>query len=167
MLWGEMDKRVILLVEDNPVDAELTLLALKRSRILNPVVWVRDGAEALDYLFARGAYASRNALDLPALILLDLKLPKVNGLAVLTHVRSDEATHLVPVVVLTSSQEDQDMVHGYLLGCNGFVRKPVSFDEFSAAVVQLGMFWFIVHEAPTVPSRVWQNGESAPSVAPA
>lgn len=143
-----MQRRVILLVEDNPDDAELTIRALTRSRILNPVVVARDGMEALDYLFARGAYRGRDRLNLPALILLDLKLPRVNGLAVLAQIRKNKATRLLPVVILTSSKDEQDMMHSYLLGCNGYVRKPVDFPHLSETVTRVGLFWLLVNEPP-------------------
>lgn len=138
--------RVILLVEDNPKDEELTLRALKKSNILNPVVVARDGVDALDYLFARGAHAGRPESALPQLILLDLKLPKLDGLEVLNALRLDERTKLLPVVILTSSVEEQDLVRGYSLGANSYVRKPVDFVQFSEAVRQLGLYWLVMNE---------------------
>ncbi len=142
--------RVLLLVEDNPRDEELTLRALKKANIANPIVVAHDGVEALDFLFARGAYAHRDPSALPQLILLDLKLPKIDGLEVLETLRSDERTKLIPVVILTSSVEDQDLVRGYALGANSYVRKPVDFVQFSDAVRQLGLYWLIMNEvAPT------------------
>jgi len=138
--------RVILLVEDNPRDEELTLRALRNSNVLNPMVVARDGAEALDYLFARGAYADRSATALPQLVLLDLKLPKVDGLEVLEALRADERTRLLPVVILTSSVEEQDLIRGYSLGANSYVRKPVDFVQFIEAVRQLGLYWLILNE---------------------
>jgi two-component system, response regulator len=142
--------RVILLVEDNPNDAELTLRALKKSKILNTVVVARDGVEALDYLFARGAHANRAPMTMPQLILLDLKLPKIDGLEVLKAIRLDERTKLLPVVILTSSLEEQDLIQGYSLGANSYVRKPVDFVQFMEAVRQLGLFWLVLNEiAPT------------------
>lgn len=137
---------VILLVEDNPQDEELTLRAFKKSKILNPVVVARDGVEALDYLFARGAHAGRDPV-MPHLILLDLKLPKLDGLEVLEQIRADERTRLLPVVILTSSVEDQDRLRGYGLGANSYVRKPVDFMQFMEAVRQLGLYWLVLNEA--------------------
>jgi len=143
-----MKNRILLLVEDNPDDVELTLLALQKHNISNEVVVVRDGAEALDYLFATGAYADRDRSITPAVILLDLKLPKINGLEVLQRLRADERTKLLPVVILTSSKEEQDILNGYKLGANSYVRKPVDFDQFSDAVRQLGLYWLLLNEPP-------------------
>jgi two-component system, response regulator len=140
------DQRVILLVEDNPRDEELTLRALKKANILNSVVVARDGVEALDYLFARGAHAERDPANLPQLVLLDLKLPKLDGLEVLGALRLDERTKHLPVVILTSSVEEQDIVAGYSLGANSYVRKPVDFVQFSEAVRQLGLYWLVLNE---------------------
>jgi len=139
--------KVILLVEDNPRDEELTIRALKKSNVLNPVVVAHDGVEALDFLFARGPHAGR-APGQPQLILLDLKLPRVDGLEVLRAVRLDERTKLLPVVILTSSVEEQDIIRGYGLGANSYVRKPVDFVQFSEAVRQLGLYWLVLNEAP-------------------
>lgn len=145
-----MTDRVILLVEDNPDDEELTRRALKKSNVGNPLVVCRDGAEALDYLFARGAYANRNADEMPQVILLDLKLPKVDGLEVLRQLRADPRTKLLPVVILTSSTEDQDMLAGYGVGANSYIRKPVDFTQFVEAVRQLGLYWLVLNRpAPT------------------
>ena len=130
-----MSERSILLVEDNPNDEALTLRALKKSNILNPVIVARDGAEALDYLFGRGAYKGR-------------KLPKVDGLEVLRQLRSDDRTKLLPVVVLTSSVEEQDVLRGYALGANSYVRKPVDFNQFVEAVKQLGLYWLVLNQRP-------------------
>lgn len=141
-----MSERVILLVEDNPSDEELTLRALKKSNILNRVVVVRDGAEALDYLFVRGAHASRSPDEYPQVILLDLKLPKIDGLEVLREIRADERTKLLPVVVLTSSIQEQDVVTSYGLGANSYVRKPVDFNQFVEAVRQLGLYWLVINQ---------------------
>jgi two-component system response regulator len=141
-----MSDRVILLVEDNQNDEELTLRALKKSNIMNRVVVARDGAEALDYLFSRGAHASRAATDVPQVVLLDLKLPKVDGLEVLRAIRSDERTKLLPVVVLTSSIEEQDVIRSYGLGANSYVRKPVDFVQFVEAVRQLGLYWLVINQ---------------------
>ena len=142
--------RIILLVEDNPRDEELTLRALKKSNVLNPVVVVRDGVEALDYLFARGAHASRDRDAMPQVILLDLKLPKIDGLEVLRAVRANEFTRLLPIVVLTSSVEEQDLIRSYSLGANSYVRKPVDFVQFIEAVRQLGLYWLILNETAPV-----------------
>jgi two-component system response regulator len=140
--------KVILLVEDNESDELLTLRAFKRSNILNEVVVVRDGSEALDYLFAKGVHAGRDASALPALVLLDLNLPRIDGLGVLRAIRADNRTGLLPVVVLTSSKEDEDVVRSYELGANAYVRKPVDFVQFSEAARTLGLFWLMVNEAP-------------------
>ena len=144
---------VILLVEDDPKDVELTLRALKKSNVANPIVVAHDGVEALDYLFARGAHASRVPTEVPQLVLLDLKLPKMDGLEVLEALRRDERTKLLPVVILTSSVEDQDLVQGYSLGANSYVRKPVDFAEFIEAVRQLGLYWLILNEGAPAPAR--------------
>jgi CheY-like chemotaxis protein len=141
-------ERTILLVEDNPRDEELALRALQKNNIRNRVVIARDGGEALDYLFARGAYAGRDPGALPELILLDLKLPKVGGLDVLRELRAHERTKLLPVVILTSSNEDEDRLAGYSNGANSYVRKPVDFNEFTEAVRQLGLYWLILNEPP-------------------
>ena len=140
--------KLILLVEDNPDDEALTVRALRRSNIANEVVVARDGAEALDFLFGTGAHTGRDTNLLPQVILLDLKLPKVDGLEVLRRVRADERTAFIPVVVLTSSDEDQDLVSSYKLGANSYVRKPVDFDEFLEATRQLGMYWLVLNEGP-------------------
>jgi CheY-like chemotaxis protein len=141
-----MDKRFILLVEDNPDDVELTKRALKIHNIANEVIVARDGVEALNYLFATGAYAGRDMTVTPQLILLDLKLPKVDGLEVLRRLRSDERTMFLPVVILTSSKEEQDLVNGYKLHANSYIRKPVDFNQFSEAVRQLGLYWLVLNE---------------------
>jgi two-component system response regulator len=141
-----MSQRVILLVEDNPDDEELTLRALAKSNILNPVTVVRDGVEALDYLFGRGAYASRDTREQPQVVLLDLKLPKLDGLEVLRAVRGDPRTKRVPIVILTSSAEEQDVVTGYELGANSYIRKPVDFTQFVEAVRQLGLYWLVLNQ---------------------
>lgn len=144
----------ILLVEDNPNDELLTLRALKKSHILNPVVVARDGVEALDVLFARGAHASRADAALPQIVLLDLKLPKLDGLEVLRAIRADARTRLLPVIVLTSSVEEQDVIRSYDGGANSYVRKPVDFDQFMEAVRQLGLYWLVLNErAPTIGRR--------------
>ncbi|HUF51888.1 MAG TPA: response regulator [Longimicrobiales bacterium] len=149
-----MKGTMILLVEDSPDDAALTIRALKKHNILNEVVVARDGVEALDFLFGTGAHAGRNTSALPQLILLDLKLPKLNGMEVLQRIREDERTRLVPVVVLTTSNEDRDLVDSYRLGANSYVRKPVDFGEFLEAVRQLGLYWLVLNEPPPVPVRV-------------
>lgn len=143
-----MDDKIILLVEDNPDDELLTLRALGKSNILNKVVVARNGAEALDYLFATGAYADRDVNVQPTVVLLDLKLPKVDGLEVLRRIRADERTELLPVVILTSSKEEQDLIASYSLGANSYVRKPVDFDQFAQAVRQLGLYWLLLNEVP-------------------
>ena len=144
--------RTILLVEDNPDDEELTLRALARNNIGNQVVVVRDGQEAVDWLDATGPYASRDANEVPALILLDLKLPKIDGLEVLRRLRATPRTAVVPVVILTSSKEDRDRANGYYGGANSYVQKPVDFTSFVDAVRQLGMYWLMLNEPP--PSRL-------------
>ncbi len=143
-----IDEKVILLVEDDPKDEALTLRALRKSNIRNGVVVVRDGAEALDYLSARGAHAGRDPGALPAVVLLDLKLPKIDGLEVLRRIRAEERTKLLRVVILTSSQEERDLLEGYSSGCNSYVRKPVDFNEFAEAVRQLGLYWLILNVGP-------------------
>ena len=140
----------ILLVEDNPDDVELTLRAFRKSNIVNRVVVVRDGAEALDYFFCRGAHAHRAATEIVQVVLLDLKLPKVDGLDVLRALRADDRTKLVPVVNLTSSAEDQDLLRGYGLGANSYVRKPVDFTQFVEAVRQLGLYWLVINQAAPI-----------------
>lgn len=139
---------VILLVEDNPDDVALTLRALKHNNVFNEVVVVGDGAEALDYLFRTGAYADRDPTEVPEVVLLDLKLPKVDGLEVLKRVRADERTRLLPVVVLTSSDEEQDLIESYNRGANSYVRKPVNFPGFADAVLQLGLYWLLLNVPP-------------------
>lgn len=145
-----MNDRVILLVEDNPKDEELTLRAFKKSNIVNPVVVARDGAQALDYLFARGDHAKRDPAAVPQVIFLDLKLPKVDGLEVLKSLRADDRTKLLPVVVLTSSNEEQDLIRSYSLGANSYVRKPVDFVQFVEAARQLGLYWLVLNETAPV-----------------
>lgn len=143
-----MRNRDILLVEDNPDDQALTLRALKANKIMNKVVVADDGAQALEYLHATGRYADRDASDLPQVVLLDLKLPKVDGLEVLRRIRADERTSLLPVVILTSSKEERDLVGGYSAGANSYIRKPVDFNEFREAVRQLGLYWLLLNEVP-------------------
>ena len=145
-----MEDKVILLVEDNPRDEALTLRALKKSNIVNEVVVARDGVEALDYLFGTGAYADQDATAMPQLILLDLKLPRVDGLQVLRKIRAEEHTKRLPVVVFTSSSEEEDMIKSYDLGANSYVRKPVEFEQFLEATKQLGLYWLVLNQvAPT------------------
>ena len=143
-----MENKTILLVEDNPDDEALTLRALKKNNIGNTVVVVRDGAEALDFLFCTGAYVNREPHEMPQVTLLDLKLPKVDGLEVLRRLRADERTHLLPIVILTSSNEEHDLIDGYKSGANSYVRKPVDFNQFVEAVRQLGLYWLVLNEVP-------------------
>jgi two-component system response regulator len=143
-----MDNKIILLVEDNADDEVLTLRALKKNNISNEVVVARNGVEALDYLFGTGTYAGRNLNIAPQVVLLDLKLPKLDGLEVLRRLRADERTKLLPVVILTSSDEEQDRVNGYGGGANSYVRKPVDFNQFSEAVRQLGLYWLVLNQPP-------------------
>jgi CheY-like chemotaxis protein len=143
-----MKSKFILVVEDNPDDEELTVRALTSANVGNSVVVARDGAEALDFLFGTGAHAGRDISLLPAVVLLDLKLPKLDGIDVLQRIRADERTRLLPVVILTSSKEQEDIVSSYRLGTNSYVRKPVHFKEFSEAVRQLGLYWFLLNETP-------------------
>lgn len=143
-----MQERYILLVEDNPDDEELTLMSLEKSGVLNEVKVVRDGEEALEFLFAEGQYRDRDPTALPAVILLDLMMPKLNGFEVLERVKNNPATKCVPVVVLTSSSEEEDLIASYKLGANSFVRKPVEFNRFADAVRQLGLYWLLLNEPP-------------------
>ncbi|MBU6995075.1 MAG: response regulator [Ferrovum myxofaciens] len=140
----------ILLVEDNPTDAELIIRALKKSNLANKLVWVKDGAEALDFLFATGSYSGRQVTNSPKVILLDLRLPKVDGMGVLRRVKNDERTKSIPVVVLTSSKEDRDVAESYQLGVNSYISKPVEFDEFAKMVSELGLYWLLVNHPPIV-----------------
>jgi CheY-like chemotaxis protein len=142
------DNKVILLVEDNPDDAALTLRAFKRSHLMNPIEVARDGVEALDFLFAQNDYAHRASLALPTLVILDLKLPRLDGLGVLKAIRADERTRFLPVVILTSSKEEQDLISGYTLGANSYVRKPVDFAEFLEAAKVLGIYWLMMNQVP-------------------
>jgi CheY-like chemotaxis protein len=141
-------KSILLLVEDNPDDEELTLLAFEQNPSAQDVVVARDGVEALDYLFGTGIYAGRDTSTLPALILLDLQLPRINGLEVLQRLRADQRTKLIPIVILTTSNEQQDLIDSYTLGCNSYIRKPVDYNQFVTAVQQLGMYWLLLNEAP-------------------
>ena len=146
-----MKEKTILLVEDNPDDVKLTVHAFKKCGIINPLTIVHDGVAALDYLFGTGAHAGRDPADLPTVMLLDLKLPKVDGLEVLRRLRADSRTHRLPVVILTSSKEDQDIIASYDLGANSYVRKPVDYDQFLDAVHQLGLYWLLLNESPPRP----------------
>jgi two-component system response regulator len=143
-----MQEKIILLVEDNPDDVELTIRALKKNNILNRMIVAKDGVEALDYLFGTGMYVGRNVKDLPVVILLDLKLPRIDGMEVLKRVRQNELTRLLPVVILTSSAEEKDLVNGYNLGANSYIRKPVDFVQFTEAIKCLGLYWLIWNEPP-------------------
>jgi two-component system response regulator len=147
-LEKEMTEKLILLVEDNPDDEELTLRALRKAKIANEIVVARDGAEAIDFIFGEGAHKGRDLSRMPTVILLDLKLPKMGGHEVLAKLRSDPRTRLVPVVVLTSSSEDEDMLRSYQSGANSYVRKPVEFGAFAEAVSQLGLYWVLLNQQP-------------------
>ena len=148
-----MSDKVILLVEDNPDDEALTLRALKKNNIQNDVVVARDGVEALDYLFGTGNHTGRDTSVTPSVTLLDLKLPKIDGLEVLKKIRADERTKFMPVVILTSSKEEQDLINGYKLGANSYIRKPVDFSQFIEAVRHLGLYWLLLNEAAPLGSR--------------
>jgi CheY-like chemotaxis protein len=143
-----VSEKTILLVEDNPDDVTLTLRALKKNNLMNEVVVARDGVEALDFLFCEGVFAERSPELLPELILLDLKLPKVDGLEVLKRIRNDNRTRLLPIVILTSSNEQSDIISGYELGVNSYIRKPVDFEQFIEAVRQLGLYWLVLNQTP-------------------
>lgn len=143
-----MREKIILLVEDNPDDEELTTRSLRKANIANDLIVARDGREALDYLFSEGIYAGRDPARLPAVVLLDLKLPKLNGIDVLRQMRADVRTALIPVVILTSSSEEEDMLQSYRSGANSYVRKPVDFKAFADAVTQLGVFWMLYNQQP-------------------
>lgn len=147
-----MSEKMILLVEDNPDDEELTIRALRQARIANVIVVARDGSEALDFMFGKGKYEGRDLGRMPAVVLLDLKLPKLSGLDVLQRLRADARSKLIPVVVLTSSSEEEDMLRSYQSGANSYVRKPVEFGSFANAVSQLGLYWVLLNEPP--PPRV-------------
>jgi CheY-like chemotaxis protein len=143
-----MQEKFILLVEDNPNDEALTLRAFKKNNVGNEVVVTRDGAEALDYLFGTGPYSHRDTRVMPTITLLDLKLPKIDGLEVLRRLRNDDRTKLLPVIILTSSKEEQDLINGYAFGANSYIRKPVDFAHFVEAVRQLGLYWLVWNEPP-------------------
>jgi CheY-like chemotaxis protein len=144
----ELNMSIILLVEDNPDDVLLTQRAFKKSNISNRLVVARDGVEALDYLFGTGSYEGSEDNEMPVVVLLDLKLPRLDGLQVLERIRADERTRLLPVVILTSSKEQEDLVRSYSLGANSYIRKPVDFDQFLIAVQQLGLYWLVLNESP-------------------
>lgn len=143
-----MSDKIILLVEDNPDDEALTLRALKKNNILNQVIVARDGEEALDYLFCNGKYADRDPSEVPQVVLLDLQLPKINGLEVLKRLRGDDRTRLLPIVILTTSNEERDIISSYESGANSYIRKPVDFNQFMEAVRQLGLYWLVLNEIP-------------------
>jgi CheY-like chemotaxis protein len=151
MKRANVTTKPILLVEDTPDDAELTVMALKQSGLLNEVIIAEDGLEALDYLFGEGAYAGRDSANTPALVLLDIKMPRLDGIEVLQRLRADPRTHLLPIVMLTTSTEDLDLVRSYESGANAYVRKPVSLAQFHEAVRQLGLFWILTNEVPQAP----------------
>lgn len=138
----------ILFVEDSPIDAELTLIALREENLANNVIWLQDGAQALDFIFAEGEYAHRNIENQPKLILLDLKMPKVGGVEVVERIRSDERTKRIPIVVMTSSKEEKDLVDTYKLGINSYIVKPVDFDKFSKSVKEIGFYWLLMNQSP-------------------
>lgn len=148
-----MKDKIILLVEDNQDDEVLTLRALRQNNILNEVIVARDGVEALDYLFAAGAHKGRDTNIMPQVILLDLKLPKIDGFEVLKRIRSDSRTKHLPVVILTSSKEEKDLINGYSLGANSYICRPVDFESFIEAVRQLGLYWLVLNEAPPIIRR--------------
>jgi len=143
-----LEEKIILLVEDNPDDVTLTERALKKSHILNKLIIAKDGVEALDYLFGTGSWAGRDMNNMPEIVLLDLKLPKIDGLEVLKRIRANAQTKLLPVVILTSSKEEKDLIDGYSMGANSYIRKPVNFNQFADAVRQLGLYWLVLNERP-------------------
>ena len=146
-----MEQKIILLVEDNPDDVDLTIRAFKKNNISNTVIVAKDGVEALDYLHGKGMYDGRDVKDLPVVVLLDLKLPKLNGMEVLRIIRQNEFTKLIPVVILTSSADQKDVVEGYNLGANSYVQKPVDFEQFTEAVKLLGLYWTLWNKPPVKP----------------
>jgi DNA-binding response OmpR family regulator len=148
-----LEEKIILLVEDNPDDVTLTERALKKSHILNTLIVARDGVEALDYLFGTGSWAGRDMSNMPEIVLLDLKLPKIDGLEVLQRIRANAQTKLLPVVILTSSKEEKDLINGYSMGANSYIRKPVNFNQFVDAVRQLGLYWLVLNAPPPGVSR--------------
>ena len=150
---NESKDKIILLVEDNPDDVQLTRRSLRKNNILNEVVVAKDGVEALDFLFGRGVHTGRDLKQLPVVVLLDIKLPRIDGIEVLRTIRQDERTRLLPVVILTSSKEESDLLNGYRLGANSYVRKPVDFVQFNEAIKHLGLFWLLWNEAPPIPKE--------------
>ncbi|GAB4248498.1 MAG: response regulator [Thermoleophilia bacterium] len=150
-----MRNKIILLVEDSPDDVELTRMALRSEQTVGHLAVVGDGQEALDWLFCRGVHAERNPAEVPSLILLDLQLPRLNGFEVLERIRADSRTKLLPVVVLTSSDEEQDILRSYERGANSYIRKPVDFDQFTEAVRELGLYWLVLNQGPPIASRMW------------
>ncbi len=152
-----MDEKVILLVEDNPDDEALTIRALKKNNIQNKVVIARDGEEALEYIFCQGKYSARNEFEMPQVVLLDLKLPKIDGLEVLQRIRSDNRTKLLPIVILTTSNEEKDIIEGYRLGANSYIRKPVDFAQFAEAVGHIGLYWLVLNQSPPYVRNVQQS----------
>lgn len=142
------EKSEIVLVEDNESDAELTIRALKKNNIVNKLIHLHDGEEALEYVFATGKYSERNINDLPKVILLDLKMPKVGGLEVLKKIKSDDRTKIIPVIILTSSKEDKDIIEGYKLGVNSYIVKPVGFENFAKAISEIGLYWLLLNQPP-------------------
>jgi len=152
-----VDKRTILVVEDNPTDEALLLRALKKSGVTNPIVTAKDGLEAIQYLFATGRYEFRDANELPAVVLIDLNLPKLDGLEVLRRMRANYRTKLLPVAIFTSSVEEQDLINGYSLGANSYVRKPIEFSKFSEVVASLIHYWLLVNEPPPPAEKIWAH----------
>jgi two-component system, response regulator len=152
-----VENKLILLVEDNPDDEKLTIMGFKRNNIANNIVVARDGREAVDYLFCQGEFAGRDPYEMPQVVVLDLKLPKMNGIEVLKQIRENQTTHFLPVVILTSSKEDRDLVESYELGVNAYVQKPVDFNEFGEAVKHLGMFWLLLNSTP--PARTVKSSD--------
>jgi two-component system, response regulator len=149
-----MEEKIILLVEDNPDDVALTIRAFEKSRIKNKIMIAEDGVEALDYIFRRGKFENRELKELPAVVLLDLKLPKLDGFEVLKAIRDNEFTRFLPVVILTSSKEEQDIIRGYKNGANSYIRKPVDFENFFEAVQTLGLYWLILNEPPIMNGKI-------------
>ena len=145
---GNLEQIEILLAEDSPKDAEMTQRALRKNNLGNRLYWVKDGAEALDFLYCRGAYADRDLARPPKLVLLDLKMPRVDGIEVLRHIKADERTRVIPVVVMTSSNEERDVMESYRLGANSYIVKPVEFEQFSDTVAKAGLYWMLMNKAP-------------------
>jgi len=145
-----MENRIVLLVEDNPDDVDLTLRAFSKSNLKNPIIVVNDGEKALDYIFCRGSYSDRKPAEMPAVVLLDIKLPRIGGLEVLKELRSNDRTKLLPVVMLTSSLEESDLISSYMNGANSYIRKPVDFNRFIESVQQLGLYWLLLNEIPHI-----------------